>query len=204
MRNAEMHFQNIKRVVENDFKNQEILIEDSTLEPAFLCDLYGIQGRLDILELSQTNKHQKIIELKSGGVPFPDDGVSIKPNHKSQLYLYYQLIALLQKIDFHKVSSQIDGYILYSKIAQTNLRYDKPTLSQVQEILNLRNKIIINEYYLTLDDITITKEIIAKITPDNLINGKKVFPKFKLIIEKQINDVIQPFKELDEIEENYF
>lgn len=202
---AELHFQNIKRVVENDFKNQEISIEDSTLEPAFLCELYGIQGRLDILELSQTNKHQKIIELKSGGVPFPDDGISIKPNHKSQLYLYYQLIALLQKIDFHKVSSQIDGYILYSKIAQTNLRYDKPTLSQVQEILNLRNKIIINEYYLTLDDVTITKEIIAKITPDNLINGLNVNPNFRQnYIEPQINEVIKPIKQLDEIEENYF
>lgn len=202
---AEMHFENIKRVVENDFKNQEISIEDSTLEPAFLCELYGIQGRLDILELSQSNKHQKIVELKSGGVPFPDDGVSIKPNHKSQLYLYYQLIALFQNIDFYKVSSQIDGYILYSKIAQTNLRYDKPTLSQVQEILNLRNRIIINEYYLTLDDISITKEIIAKITPDNLINGYNVNPNFRQnYIEPQINEVINPFQHLDEIEENYF
>lgn len=205
LQNAKIQFENIKRVVENDFKNQDISIEDSTLEPAFLCELYGIQGRLDILELSQTNKHQKIVELKSGGVPYPDNGESIKPNHKSQLFLYYQLIALLQNIEFHKVSSKIDGYILYSKIAQTNLRIDKPTLSQVQEILNLRNRIIINEYYLTLDDLSITKEIIAKIIPDNLINGSNVNPNFRQnYIEPQINEVIQPFQHLGEIEENYF
>ena len=202
---AEVHFQNIKRVVENDLKNQDVAIENSTLEPAFLCELYGIQGRLDILELSNSKKHQKIIELKSGGVPFPDDGVSIKPNHKSQLYLYYQLIALLQNVDFHKVSSQIDGYILYSKIKDTNLRYDKPTLAQVQGILNLRNKIIVNEYYLTLNDISITKEIIAKITPNNLINGSNVNTNFRQrYIEPQINDFINPIKQMSEVEENYF
>lgn len=202
---AEMHFENIKKVVENDFKNQEISIENSTLEPAFLCELYGIQGRLDILELSQTNKHQKIVELKSGGVPFPDDGKSIKPNHKWQLFLYYQLIALLQNTKFHRIAKDIDGYILYSKVAKKNLRYNEPTLKQVQEILNLRNRIIINEYYLTLDDISITKEIIAKITPENLIYKHKIDTPFcKKYIIPQINTVIQPFQYLDETEENYF
>jgi len=203
--NAQLQFTNIKRVVENDFKQLNIAIENATLEPAFLCELYGIQGRLDILELSETHKHQKIIELKSGGVPFPDDGFSIKPNHKSQLYLYYQLIALLQKIDFHQVSSKIDGYILYSKIAQNNLRNDKPTLTQIQEILNLRNSIIVNEYFLSLDDVSITKKLIAQITPNNLINAEKVNPNFRQkYIEPQINALIKPIKQMDEVEENYF
>ena len=116
--NAQLQFQNIKNVIENEFSKNEVSIENSTLEPAFLCELYGIQGRLDILELSNTEKHQKIIELKSGGVPFPDNGISIKPNHATQLYLYYQLIALLKDIDFNDISTKIDGYILYSKINQ--------------------------------------------------------------------------------------
>ena len=202
---AEMHFQNIKRVVENDFQQPviKISIENSTLEPTFLCELYGIQGRLDILELS--DNHQKIVELKSGGVPSPNDGKSIKPNHKWQLFLYYQLIATIKEIDFHKISSEILGYILYSKIPKNNLRINVPTLKQIQEILNLRNKIIINEYFLTLDDISMTKKIVAKVNPKNLINDPKVNPIFaKKYIIPQINEVIKPLNSMDEIEQAYF
>jgi superfamily I DNA and/or RNA helicase len=205
--NAQLQFENIKRVVGNDFIKNDVSIENSTLEPAFLCELYGIQGRLDILELSSSGKHQKIIELKSGGVPFPDDGLSIKPNHSTQLYLYYQLIALLKNIAFSDIRTKIDGYILYSKIAENNLRLgsDFLFLKVVQDIFNLRNKIIINEYYLTLDDLSITKEIICKITPENLINGLNVNPNFRQrFLEPQINEVVQPIIQMDEIEQNYF
>ena len=204
---AEMHFQHIKKVIENDFKTHDISIENATLEPAFLCELYGIKGRLDILELSKTNKHQKIVELKSGGVPFPDDGLSMKPNHKTQLFFYYQLIALLQEISFNNISTKIDGYILYSKITENNLRVgsDFLYLNVIQDILDLRNKIIVNEYYLTLDDVSITKEIIDTVTPNNLINAPNVNLNFKQnYIEPQIKEVIKPIKEMDKVEANYF
>jgi DNA replication ATP-dependent helicase Dna2 len=36
------------------------------------------------------NGVSKIIELKSGGAPFPDNGLKVKSNHNVQLYLYYQ------------------------------------------------------------------------------------------------------------------
>ncbi len=203
--NAELQFENIKKVITNDFIKNDISIENALLEPSFLCELYGIQGRLDILELSSTNKHQKIIELKSGGAPFPDDGTSIKPNHRAQLYLYYQLIALLQKIDFHKISTKIDGYILYSKVSDHNLRYNKPSLAQIQSVFNIRNSIITNEYYLTLDDIAITKEIINKITPNSLINSANVTKNFReKYLEPQIKKVMKPITGMSEIEEHYF
>lgn len=201
-KDCEKHFDTIKRVVLNEFENYSISIETASLEPAFLCDLYGIQGRLDILELNPKKK-SKIVELKSGGVPFPDDGTSIKPNHKAQLYLYYQLVGVLNKLGFAEISEKTDGYILYSKVSENNLRYDKPTLKRVQEILELRNKIILNEYCFAQNNITNTQNLINSITPEALIL-KPVAPAFKAILEKKINDFIFPIKSASEIEKSYF
>src|SRR5690606_16638789 len=201
-KDCEKHFDTIKRVVLNEFENYNISIETASLEPAFLCDLYGIQGRLDILELNPKKK-SKIVELKSGGVPFPDEGTSIKPNHKAQLYLYYQLVGVLNKLGFAEISEKTDGYILYSKVSKNNLRYDKPTLKRVQEILELRNKIILNEYCFAQNNITNTQNLINSITPEALIL-KPVAPAFKAILENKINDFILPIKSASAIEKSYF
>lgn len=203
-KNCEKHFDTIKRVILNEFKNYGISIENSSLEPAFLCELYGIQGRLDILEHNPQSK-SKIVELKSGGEPFPDDGKKIKPNHKAQLFLYYQLIALYNNIGFHKINEKIDGYILYSKPSKNNLRQSDIYLEGIQQVLNLRNKIIINEYIFASDNYQNTKKIILKINPSNLIYENKiesVIAKDYLI--PQINKFIKPFRHLDEIEDCYF
>lgn len=202
--NAKLHFDRIKRVVTTDFENYGISIETALLEPAFLCDLYGIQGRLDILELNKVGK-SKIIELKSGGVPFPDDGASIKPNHKTQLFLYYQLIGVLNQLGFGKIAENTDGYILYSKTAKNNLRYDRPNLKRVQTVFDLRNKIIINEFILASDNLKKTRELIQKISPKNIINAPNVNPNFaQNYLVPQINEVINPIRNASNLEKIFF
>lgn len=201
---AQLHFDRIKRVVTNDFENYGISIDTASLEPAFLCDLYGIQGRLDILELNKVGK-SKIVELKSGGVPFPDDGGSIKPNHRAQLFQYYQLVALLNDLNFYEINKKIDGYILYSKPPENNLRQSDIYLKGIQEVLNIRNKIIINEYIFASDKLSRTKGIISKITPEGLIYESKIESVLaRDFLIPQINKLIKPFKQLDAIEGNYF
>lgn len=201
---AQLHFDRIKRVVTNDFENYGISIETASLEPAFLCDLYGIQGRLDILELNKVGK-SKIIELKSGDVPFPDDGKSIKPNHKTQLFLYYQLIAVINKLGFAEIADKTDGYILYSKVSENNLRFDKPTLKRVQAIFDLRNKILLNEYTLASDDLTKTKKLVLNISPESLIHPKKIDSVLaKNYLIPQINRFTKPIKSANDLEETYF
>lgn len=200
---AQLHFDRIKKAVTSDFSNYGISIETASLEPAFLCDLYGIQGRLDILELNKGSK-SKIIELKSGGTPFPDDGKSIKPNHKAQLYLYYQLVGVLNNLRFGEIAEKTDGYILYSKVPENNLRFDKPTLNRVQSIFDLRNKIIINEYILASNDLNRTQDLILKISPDAIINSPNVHPNFRAILEPQIEEFSKPIKTANELEKTYF
>lgn len=82
-----------------------------------MCEQYGIQGRLDLLDLNSDGKN-KIIELKSGGAPFPDDGKSVKPNHATQLFLYYQIIGVLYNLEFKDVTKNTDGYIFIQKFTK--------------------------------------------------------------------------------------
>lgn len=204
--NAEVQFNNIKNVVENSFISESVNIDvkTATLEPTFLNKRYGIQGRLDILQnIPKELGISKIIELKSGGTPFPDNGISIKPNHQAQLFLYYQLIGVINKLDFHEISKKTKGFILYSKVNINNLRNDEIYLKKVQEILNLRNKIVINEFLLASDNLVTTKELIDNIVPDNLITNT-INPNFKALLGPQILQLKEKLEAISELEQKYF
>jgi DNA replication ATP-dependent helicase Dna2 len=200
---AEMHFERIKRVITRELSSTGVDIDKAVLEPSFLCDVFGIQGRLDILELKEDGK-SKIIELKSGGVPFPDDGKSIKPNHRSQLYLYYQLVGIMNDLDFSQISESTEGFILYSKVDRNNMRFDKPNLKRIQEIFNCRNKIIANEFTLAKGSLEEVKEIIESISKENLIKKPKLNAKFRSILEQQFDRFQVPINNLSALEQAYF
>ncbi|WP_196887882.1 AAA domain-containing protein [Aureivirga sp. CE67] len=200
---AKKHFSTIKRVIQEDFKKLEIDRNRVTLEPSFFSDLYGIQGRLDILDL-EDDKNAKIVELKSGSTPFPDDGRTIKRNHVVQLFLYYQIIGVLNKLRFNEISTKINGYILYSKSNLNNIRSEEPTLDVMQRIFNLRNEIIVNEHKLANDAETFPEKIIKQINSKNLIQKKNLNPRFKDILIEQIREFQQPIEKLSETEKAYF
>lgn len=204
--NAQIQFNNIKNVVENSFVQDSVNInpKEATLEPTFLNKRYGIQGRLDIFQNDYNeNGISKIIELKSGGTAFPDDGISIKSNHKTQLFLYYQLIGVINNLDFREISKKIRGFILYSKLNNNNLRNEEIYLKKVQEIFDVRNKIIVNEFRLASDNFDIAKEIIDNITPDNLIT-EHVSLGFRALLEPQINQLRDKVEILEDLEKKYF
>jgi DNA replication ATP-dependent helicase Dna2 len=199
---AKGHFERIQKVLLDDFKKYDISLDRALIEPSFLCEQYGIQGRLDLLDLNPEGKN-KIIELKSGGAPFPDDGKSVKPNHATQLFLYYQIIGVLYDLEFKDVTKNTEGYIFYSKVYQGNLRFDVPTLSRVQRILDARNRILINENKLANHTTTEIESILYSIKPGNFIQ-KKINPRFKEILEEQFDKFIYPIKNSTPLEKAYF
>lgn len=201
MQDAQIHFEHIKKVITKDFAEVGISIEKASLEPSFMCELYGIQGRLDILDLNKKGK-STIVELKSGSAPFRDDK-GIKPNHAAQLYLYYQLVGVLNGLGFGEIAEKTKGYILYSKVGENNLRFDKPNLARVQDILDLRNRIIINEHKLSLNDMAVTHDLVMQMTPANLIKND-IHPNFRIKLEPQINAITEPFHTATELEKTYF
>ena len=201
---AKGHFDRIKKVMDEEFKKYDISMDRILLEPSFLCEHYGIQGRLDMLDLNPEGKN-KIVELKSGSAPFGDNqGIKIKPNHAVQLFLYYQIIGVLFELEFKDIADHTDGYIFYSKVYLGNLRYDKPNLSRVQSILDLRNQIIVNEHILSSGDRKNTEVLINQINGNEIIKSKQLNPKFKELVENQINAFQLPLKTSSPLEKEYF
>lgn len=147
--NAKSQFENIKRVISDDFVAREIDVKKCTLEPSFFSEKYGIQGRLDLLY--RGGDAFKIVELKSGKLPWPGhDMGKIALNHEVQAAVYKMMIESVFGAD----SRKIEAAILYSsgKLAGTNLRFVADYQQLNKEIINMRNHIVINEHLLIKGD----------------------------------------------------
>lgn len=201
---AQIQFQNIKNVVTNVFPEYKIGRDKSIiLEPNFICEHLGVQGRLDFFQYEPNEEGRKfVIELKSGKAPWPeDDFTKVSPNHFSQS-LIYQIV--LQKvfgkeiIDFNKLRT----FVFYSKYTNPNqnLRNSRPSMSAIREILNIRNLIVANERIIANDKTeTQTISVIDSITPDTMVR-----PGAPAFAAAAINNFKLVFKNSSELELEYF
>jgi superfamily I DNA and/or RNA helicase len=201
---AKNQFQNIKNVINDVFHQQEIDRNKAVLEPSFVCEQLGVQGRLDFLQIDREGKNV-VIELKSGKAPFPKTDFSkIRPNHQSQLFIYQIMIQKILGIEF----DHLDTYVFYSRyeVSGSNLRLTQPYMLGIKEILNIRNLIVANEYKIAQDKTGLqTKEIIKNITPNTLITDKPLTDKF--ITERiipQIEEFQSVFTHANPLELAYF
>lgn len=140
---AKDQFNNIKRVICEDFPSMGIEIHNCTLEPSFFSEKYGFQGRLDLLH--KDGEQYKIIELKSGKLPYPNyDMGRIADNHRVQTAVYRLLIESV----FGANPRNIEAAILYSSgiIPGSNLRFAANYQNLNREIINMRNHIVANEH----------------------------------------------------------
>lgn len=196
-------FLNIGNVVNNVFPTKNINRDFGLLEPNFICEHLGVQGRLDFLQLQSNNGKQIVIELKSGKAPYPETNITkIGINHSSQAFIYQIVIQKVLGIDFKNLST----YIFYSKYTDTNanLRLSTPFMAAIKEIMNLRNLIVTNEKQIVVDQ-SETKNIIEKIKPETLVISKPITDKFIVDwIIPQINKFKLPFQQSSELELEYF
>lgn len=196
-------FNNIRKVVNNVFPSRGIDREYGILEPAFMCEHLGVQGRLDYLQLN-TDK-QFVIELKSGKAPSPDTNFElIGKNHKAQAFIYQIIIQKILGVSFKK----LDTLIFYSKYAdeQANLRLSQPFMAVIKEILNIRNLIVADERTIAADHTgNATKIQIDEISPETLITNNQLNENFlNRFIVPQINHFKSFFNNSSVTESAYF
>ncbi|MBV6439128.1 MAG: RecBCD enzyme subunit RecD [Saprospiraceae bacterium] len=119
----------------NSIKGGKIL----SLEPTFISDKYGLQGRLDVMLEDPANPQRKdIVEMKAGNY----HPKSLFPNHEAQVLAY----SLMLESTFP--GRQGLSAILYAKASQAEtplraVRDDSPLRKQA--LLLLRNRIVANE-----------------------------------------------------------
>ena len=152
-----------------------------------MSELFGIQGRLDAGVHLHSDKNRIIVELKSGSVPYKAGPDAIKPNHSTQLLLYYLLIGGIKQgekpyVNFQDLHKNIQCFLLYSKVDKDNLRLEQPNLARIQRVVELRNKIIKNEMILMNDDVENTMQLMQNIQPAHILSPKGIFTRFREII----------------------
>ncbi len=126
------------------------------IEPTFISDKFGLQGRLDVLlEDPSDVQHKDIVEMKSGSF----HKTTLYPNHEAQALVY----SLMLESTFPGRRGL--SAILYAKATPS----EKPLRSvredshlRKQQLLLLRNRIVANELSLAAGD----TDVFNKINPE--------------------------------------
>lgn len=150
MEKARQQFENIGRVIQDDFPKFGIDTHQSILEPSFFSAMYGFQGRLDLWHPACGDHKSAIVELKSGRLPFPEyDREKIALNHEVQTAVYRLMIESV-----FDERGATDAAILYSAGNRPgeNLRIAEKDEKLDKAIVNLRNLIVANEKRMVIGD----------------------------------------------------
>ncbi|MBK8954914.1 MAG: AAA family ATPase [Saprospiraceae bacterium] len=137
---ANLHYQNIRKVITNYFDQKLKNLEECILEPSFYSVQFGIQGRLDVFyqDLNET----VIVELKSGK-PYAVNKFGISPDHYAQTLLYHLLINSV-----YQAHQDIEAYVLYSSQAINPLRKAEMQAAIKSQLIDIRNSIVAMQLHL--------------------------------------------------------
>lgn len=174
--------------------------DDVILEPSFLCETLGIQGRMDFLQSGGT----VIIEQKSGKGAFSPYGSSTsaqdiprpQEKHYAQLLLYRAMMQYGLNMQSNKLKNI---FLLYS-------RYDKGLLRLgaapgiLHKAIKLRNEIAMQEISFAYDG----PVVIGTLSAD-LLNEKKISGKlWEEYARPQIESVLHPIRNATPLERAYY
>lgn len=227
MRKAKQQFENIRRVIRDDFPRRGIDVHRCTLEPSFFSEKYGFQGRLDLLQPGAIRYREatrerdftgepvstgekvaakgkaipsektSIVELKSGRLPFPS-------YDRRKLALNHEVQTAVYRLMMKSVignANGVDASILYSAGNRPgeNLRVAAEREQLEQLILNLRNQIVTNEKEVINGDNRVVESLFN--TMFTSIDGNNKLPAFYInkvkAIQKRLDDC-------NELEKEYF
>ena len=165
------------------------------LEPSFVCEHLGLQGRVDLM----TQDMHLLVEQKSGKnwqlehkAPIP-----YSESHYVQLLLYYGIF----RYNFHLHADKVDIRLLYSRYpAKQGLLIVNYYQQLFHEAIRLRNQIVAQE-------IQIAHKGFAHIEPQlsaDTLNERNVQNKlFEHFVRPQTEQLLAPLKALSETERHY-
>jgi len=196
---CQQHFNNIKKTVGVTFHEPGYQLDksDAVLEPSYICEPLGIQGRLDYM---QRDMHA-FIEMKSGKADeYTMPGHALpRENNLVQMLLYQAMLEYTMGIDHRRVKA----YLLYTRYPM--LYPASPSWTMVHRIINLRNRIVAMDYQVQAhDDEAYTAEVLAQINPQTLNElrlDSKLWTKYQ---EPQIAAFQHRLQQLTALERSYF
>ena len=178
---------------------QQFNIQHSILEPSFVCERLGLQGRVDLM----TTDFSLLVEQKSGknfnierGRP-NEFGSFQKEDHYVQLLLYYGILTQ----NFSLGTRKIDARLLYSKyplpggLVAVNF-YQK----LFHEAIALRNRIADIDFRLATEGF---ESILDDLNAETINEKHLSSTFFEQYIKPQTEAVTQPIHRLSPLEKSY-
>ena len=158
-----MHFEHIQETVQKTFKEPGYALDksDAVLEPSYICEALGVQGRLDYMQRDMSG----FIEMKSGKADeYALKGrIEPKENNRVQMLLYMAVLEYSMNVDHRKQRP----YLLYTRYP---LLYPaQASWAHVRRIIALRNRIVAMEYGAQMHNHpSYTSDLLSQINPQTL------------------------------------
>lgn len=189
---AEQQVSNIRQAV------GQLRPSASLLEPSFICEQLGLQGRVDLM----TADMRLLVEQKAGRNmkierQSHDAHGMQREDHYVQLLLYYGIL----RYNFQKSDSQVDTRLLYSRYAaEQGLLAVNYYRTLFREAIRLRNQVVATE-------MLIAREGFGRIVPllcsDVIYKGVPRDAFFQRYVEPQLSDLATLFGSLTPLEHDY-
>lgn len=194
-----MHFEHIRETVQKTFLQPGYNLDknDAVLEPSYICEALGIQGRLDYMQRDMSS----FIEMKSGKADeYAMQGrLEPKENNRVQMLLYMAVL----EYSMGQERRSMHPYLLYTRYP---LLYPaRASWAQVRRIINLRNCIVASEYGVQLHNHpSFTQRLLAQINP-SVLNQKGLQGRFwEQYLKSSISRFGERMEQLTPLERTYF
>ncbi len=199
VQDCRMHFEHIRETVQKTFLQPGYNLDknDAVLEPSYICEALGIQGRLDYMQRDMSS----FIEMKSGKADeYAMQGrLEPKENNRVQMLLYMAVL----EYSMGQERRSMHPYLLYTRYP---LLYPaRASWAQVRRIINLRNCIVASEYGVQLHNHpSFTQRLLAQINP-SVLNQKGLQGRFwEQYLKPSISRFGERMELLTPLERTYF
>ncbi len=195
---AEQQVANIQEIVNELFQSFER--EKAILEPSFVCERLGLQGRIDLM----TTDLKLLVEQKSGKNIFierqyknPHGSLHVE-KHYVQLLLYYGIL----QYNFQLNPKDAHIELMYSKYPLPNgLLEVEPLQKLIREAMKFRNQAVATEYWMAENGF---HRLLPLMTPQVLNIEKQNDAFYQRYLLPQLTEVLAPLHQLSELERAYF
>lgn len=195
---AEQQTENLKGIIGEVF--QQFDRNKAIIEPSFVCEQLGIQGRVDLMTIDR----KLLVEQKAGKNIFIENqrknsyGSWHIEKHYVQVLLYFGVL----HHNFRLSNRQANIRLIYSKYPMPNgLLGVEPLQKLLNEAIKFRNQVVATEYWIAERGF---EPILPLLLPSTLQTQKGDDSFFQRFILPQLNDTLLPLHRLNALEKAYF
>lgn len=194
--NAVSQIEHLKQIIHE--LRQHFDLSKAVLEPTFVCEKLGIQGRVDLM----TTDLRLLVEQKSGRNIFLErsirncHGTLMVEKHYVQVLLYFGIL-------FYNFNlSDTDIRLLYSRYALPDgLLSVANLMTLVYEALRFRNEAVALEFDIAERGL---QHLLPLLTPETMnVNGMRDY-FYERYLLPQLQEVLVPLQKMSPLEQAYF